>query len=131
MLVVELAPQLIVALWIAVALLIGFGEPLDGVVGWVGLGLVVVAMVLMLRHALAGVRTTVEIDGHPESLDFAADAPRLPRTHALLPLLGLRPRRNVRCARGVQFTEVDGKRLRLNVDQAKKAAADAARSARP
>lgn len=115
MLVVEGAPQLIAALVIVTALLIGFAGALSGLAGWIGLALVVVAVLTMLPHALAGLRTTIEVDGHPEQLELADDAPRLPRTHLLLPLLGLRPRRGVTRTSGVQYTEADGRRLRLDV----------------
>lgn len=115
MLVVEGAPQLIAALAIVTALLIGFAGALSGLAGWIGLALVVIALLTMLPHALAGLRTTIEVDGRPEQLDLAGDAPRLPRAHMLLPLLGLRPRRDITCTRGVQFAEVDGRRLRLDV----------------
>jgi acetyl esterase/lipase len=124
MVVVELALQLIVVLVIVAALLAGFGGALSSVVGWVGLVLVAAAVLTMLPHAFAGLRTTIVVDGRPEELDLASDAPRLPRTHSLLPLLGLYPRRGVSCTRGVQFTEVDGKRLKLDVYAAKSATGD-------
>ena len=71
MLVVELALQLLVLAAVLVGLLVGFGGALSGAAGWAGLALFAAGFLLITPHALAGLRTVVDVDGRPEHLDLA------------------------------------------------------------
>jgi acetyl esterase/lipase len=80
----------------------------------VGLGLTVVAELLLVGIGLVTRRTRVTVRGALEDLEVDGDAPRFPRRHVVLPFL-LNRRRGVRRVRNIEFARVGGKRLKLDV----------------
>ena len=87
---------------------------LEHVIGWIGLGVMVLAILGMLRLAIITMRTKVVIAGALEDLDPSEDAPRFPRIHVVFPFL-LGRRRGVTTRKNILYRRAGGKNLRLDV----------------
>ena len=99
------------------ALLIGgfvAAEVLDSTVGWVGLGLMVAAELLLVQIAWTARRTVVIVRGALEELEPGPDAPRFPRHLVAFPFL-MKRRKGVSVRKNVTFARVGGRKLRLDV----------------
>ena len=84
--------------------------------GQLGLGLAVAASGGLVALHLRSRRATVTLREFfvAAKLEVRADAPRYPRTHVVLPFLAWL-RRDIEVVRGVPFSQVAGKTLRLDV----------------
>jgi acetyl esterase/lipase len=87
---------------------------LDDTVGWVALGIMVVAVGGMLVLAIRSLHTRVQVHGALADLAPAHDAPRFPRSHILFPFL-LGRRKGVRTVRHIEYRRAAGRRLKLDV----------------
>ncbi len=76
---------------------------------------IAVAVIWEIRNAWLAHRSVERIDEALEDIEPATeDAPRVPRTHLVVPPL-MFVTREVRRERGIVFSEVDGERLRLDI----------------
>ncbi|HJR24490.1 MAG TPA: alpha/beta hydrolase [Acidimicrobiales bacterium] len=87
---------------------------LGSAVGWVGLGLMVAAELLLIQIAWAARRTVLIVRGALEDLEPGPDAPRFPRHLVAFPFL-MKRRKGVSIRRNVTFARVGGRKLRLDV----------------
>ena len=90
------------------------GGALDTLPGVLGLGLMVVAEVLLVGIGLVTRRTRVLVTNAIADLEPGGDAPRFPRLHVVFPIL-MSHRKGVRRVRNVRFHRAGGKQLRLDV----------------
>ncbi|MFD0686553.1 alpha/beta hydrolase [Actinomadura fibrosa] len=123
-LTIELAPHLLVAEIVALALTAAYGG-LDGWAGWTGLALGILGAAGTAATIVAARRTVVSLreSGAPLDLD-PEGAPRYPLAHLFLPPLCLIPRRGVRVDRNIVFRQEGRLRLKLDVYRPAESASD-------
>lgn len=114
MFAVEAIVHLVVLGLVLVGVLIASGA-LGSAVGIAGLVLWTGALLLAVPWGTATLRTKLDVEGRPATLDLdARDAPRMPWWLLVFPFLfPWRP--GVRHERGIVFAEVDGTTLKLDV----------------
>jgi acetyl esterase/lipase len=109
----ESSPQIaIVAIVVAVILFALDAE--HALLGAIVLAILALVAVWEAWAAWLAHRSTQRIEEALEGIDRPGDAPRVPRTHLVMPPLAF-VTRGVRRKRGVKFAEVDGTKLRLDI----------------
>lgn len=111
-LTVELAAHLSVTFLLLGAALVVAGA-LAEPAGWVGLTLLLTAVIVAVPLILQARRTVVDLDPAPPG-ELSEPEARYPRSHQALPLLAWL-RRDIRRIRGVEFAKHGGVRLKLDV----------------
>lgn len=115
---VELVVHLAVVGLVLVAVLVWQGA-LGSVEGAIGLGLWAAAVGLSIPWGTATLRTKLDVEGRPATLDLAPDeAPTIPRWLLAFPFL-FPFRRGVKITRGVQFAQVGDVKLKLDITRPK------------
>lgn len=90
------------------------GGALDHWAGWLGLGLMVASLAILLWIGIVSRRTVVSMRGALEDLDPGDDAPSFPTSHVIFPFLVNR-RKGLRRARNIPFMRASGRTVKLDV----------------
>jgi acetyl esterase/lipase len=109
----ESGPQLAIGGLVICALLVLIGAT-HAVVGVIAIALVALLVLAEVRQAWLAHRSTARIEEALEGIEHGEGAPRVPRSHLVIPPLAF-VTRGVKRKRGVKFAEVDGMRLRLDI----------------
>ena len=110
----ESAPQLALVGLVVLAILLLIGAA-GKTIGVIGILIVALAALAEIRQGWLAHRSTARIDQALDGIEAAADdAPRIPRSHLVIPPLAF-VTRGVNRTRGVKFAEFDGVSLRLDI----------------
>jgi acetyl esterase/lipase len=110
----ESAPQLAMVGLVVLAILLLIGAA-GKMIGVIALAIVALAALSETRQGWLAHRSTSRIDEALDGIEAPSDdAPRIPRSHLVIPPLAF-VTRGVKRTRGVKFAEFDGMRLRLDI----------------